>query len=76
MAVFVSAEGASCAMCADEFTEQARNLSAALERRGAQLLDAVVVDHIEAGDAGDVSTTAARAVSSMTRLSRRRLRRR
>lgn len=49
VAVFVSAEGASCAMCADEFTEQARNLSAALERRGAQLLDAVVVDHIEAG---------------------------
>ena len=49
VAVFVSAENASCAMCAVEFGEQARQLSAALERRGAQLLDAVVVDRIEAG---------------------------
>lgn len=49
VAVFVSAENASCAMCAVEFGEQARKLSAALERRGAQLLDAVVVDRIEAG---------------------------
>ena len=49
VAVFVSAESAACSMCADEFSDQARNLSAALERRGAQLLDAVVVDQIEAG---------------------------
>lgn len=49
VAVFVSADNASCALCAVEFGEQARELSAALGRRGAQLLDAVVVDRIEAG---------------------------
>ena len=32
-----------------QFRDQARDLSAALERRGAQLFDAVVVDRIEAG---------------------------
>lgn len=49
VAVFVSAESAACAMCADGFGDHARKLSAALERRGALLLDAVVVDQIEAG---------------------------
>ena len=49
VAVFVSAESASCTMCADEFREQAAALSAALERRGVQMLDAVVVDQVEAG---------------------------
>lgn len=49
IAVYVSAESASCTMCADEFREQAAALTAALERRGVQLLDAVVVDRVEAG---------------------------
>lgn len=49
VAVFVSAEGAGCAMCAHEFADQAHGLGAALERRGAQLLAAAVVDRIEAG---------------------------
>lgn len=47
--VFVSAESASCAMCADDFREQAYFLSEALERRGVPLLDAAVVDQVEAG---------------------------
>ncbi len=49
VAVFVSMDSAACAMCATEFKDQTRNLSVALERRGAQLLDAVVVDRIETG---------------------------
>uniref|UniRef100_A0A5Q5BT71 DUF4192 domain-containing protein n=2 Tax=unclassified Mycobacterium TaxID=2642494 RepID=A0A5Q5BT71_MYCSS len=49
VAVFVSAESTACAMCADEFRDQARNLSVALERRGMELLDAVVVDQVAAG---------------------------
>jgi hypothetical protein len=49
VAVVVSAEGASCRMCGDQFRDLARDLTAALERHGAQLLDAIVVDRIEAG---------------------------
>jgi len=49
VAVVVSAVGAGCQMCGDQFRELARDLAAALERRGAQLLDAVVVDSVEAG---------------------------
>lgn len=49
VAVFVSAENASCALCAGEFRDQAARLAAELERRGAELLDAVVVDRVEAG---------------------------
>ena len=48
VSVVVSAEGAACPMCGDQFRDLARDLSAALQRRGAQLLDAVVVDRIEA----------------------------
>lgn len=49
VAVVVSAEGARCRMCGDQFGDLVRDLSAALERHGAQLFDAVVVDRIEAG---------------------------
>lgn len=49
VAIVVSAEGAGCRMCGDQFGDLARDLSAALQRHGAQLLDAVVVDRIEAG---------------------------
>jgi hypothetical protein len=48
-AVFVSAESAGCLMCGDQFRDMARDLTVALERRGAQMLDAVVVDRVEAG---------------------------
>ncbi|AGB27361.1 hypothetical protein Mycsm_07267 (plasmid) [Mycobacterium sp. JS623] len=48
-AVFVSAEGASCAMCAGEYRDMVGELAAALNRRGVQMLDAVVVDRIEVG---------------------------
>lgn len=48
-AVFVSADGASCAMCVGEYRNIVSELSAALQRRGVQMLDAAVVDRIEAG---------------------------
>lgn len=49
VAVFVSAESVHCALCAEEFREQARVLGAAVERRGVRLLAAAVVDSVEAG---------------------------
>lgn len=49
VAVFVSADSAACSMCSEELRDLARKLSAALEHRGVLLLDAVVVDRIEAG---------------------------
>jgi hypothetical protein len=48
-AVFVSAEGASCAMCAGEYREMVGELTAALARRGVDMFDAVVVDRVEVG---------------------------
>jgi|SRR5271166_3538703 len=47
--VIVSEESALCPMCGDQFCDLARDLTAALARRGARLLDAVVVDRIAAG---------------------------
>lgn len=49
VAVVVSAEGAGCRMCGDQFRALARDLTAALQRRGARLLGAGVVDRVEAG---------------------------
>ena len=49
VAVIVSADGALCPMCGDEFRQLVGDLTEALERRGARLLDAHVVDRIEAG---------------------------
>ncbi len=48
-AVFVSEEGASCAMCASEYRNMVGELAAALTRRGVQMLDAAVVDRVEEG---------------------------
>lgn len=49
VAVFVSAESSSCPMCAGQFADVTRDLAAALQRNGVRLLDAVVVDRVEAG---------------------------
>jgi hypothetical protein len=48
-AVFVSADGASCAMCAGEYRNLVGELTAALARRGVEMFDAVVVDRVEVG---------------------------
>lgn len=49
VAVFVSAESVSCPMCASQFEDSAAALAGALDRHGVALLDAVVVDRVEAG---------------------------
>jgi Domain of unknown function (DUF4192) len=49
VAVIVSADGAMCPMCGDEYRQLVGDLTGALGRRGAQLRDAFVVDRIKAG---------------------------
>jgi hypothetical protein len=49
VAVFVSAERADCVLSVQQFGQQARALAAAMQRRGLELVGAVVVDRIEAG---------------------------
>ncbi|ORX19439.1 DUF4192 domain-containing protein [Mycobacterium xenopi] len=49
VAVIVSAEAASCPICARQFRDLSGDLDGALGRRGARLLGAFVVDRIQAG---------------------------
>ncbi len=49
IAVFVSAEGASCPMCEGQFIDVAATLAEALKGHGVRLSDSVVVDRVEAG---------------------------
>ncbi|GAB4667457.1 DUF4192 domain-containing protein [Mycobacterium avium subsp. hominissuis] len=49
LAVFVSTLSSSCEMCAERFAGMAARLGEALEAAGVRLLDAVMLDRVEAG---------------------------
>ncbi|OBG15018.1 MULTISPECIES: DUF4192 domain-containing protein [Mycobacterium avium complex (MAC)] len=49
LAVFVSTPSSSCEMCAERFAGMAARLGEALEAAGVRLLDAVMLDRVEAG---------------------------